>query len=155
MPGRLDCSARLPNGTDLVRCPDDPAGHHCTRPAGHRPDHVCSCGVVFMLATDHATEVLVTSCWVVEEAEEPLVGAEYHWVLTPRDRPPGGLLGLSCPARDDFWYVVARLKALFGFDHWCMASRSWEDGAVHVVVAEKSPATTVRFEFGYPPADGR
>jgi hypothetical protein len=84
MPGRLDCSARLPNGTDLVRCPDDPAGHHCTRPAGHRPDHVCSCGVVFMLATDHATEVLVTSCWVVEEAEEPLVGAEYHWVLTPR-----------------------------------------------------------------------
>jgi hypothetical protein len=95
-----------------------------------------------------------TSCWVVTEAAQPLVGAEYHWVLTPRDRPPDGLLGLSCTARDDFWHVVARLKALVGFDHWCMASRSWEDGAVHVVVAERSPATTVRFEFGYPPGDG-
>jgi hypothetical protein len=96
------------------------------------------------------TVVHATDHWLVTTAPEPLPGTLHHWVLTPRIGRPRDLTMLWPGAKAEFWEVLDWLRSRYRLTYWCMGVRSWEDGLVHVVVADGTPADPVRFDLSRP-----
>jgi hypothetical protein len=93
--------------------------------------------------------------WTVTDSPTPLAGARHHWVLTPRWPSNFGPTGLAWTAKHDFWDVLTWLRQRYQLTHFCLGARSWDGGAMELVVADGTPADPVRFDFGDPPEVGR
>lgn len=90
--------------------------------------------------------------WSIGTVDPPAEGSEHHWLLTPYHYAPNGFGGLDYATGEEFWLVLSWLRRHYRLDHYCLGSRSWDNGQIHVIVSQTDPPVTVRFDFGKPPS---